>query len=95
MSYYRVTEANLSLKYRVVLFSLLCILIPLLLLIMPVGSHHLQTGRYGHSAALLRDGRVLVVGGSMQLSSHKLDFEDAESTELYDPANDPALGTRK
>src|SRR5919201_4192541 len=42
------------------------------------GIGSLATGRYGHTATVLKDGRVLVTGGT--------DADALASAELYDPA---------
>lgn len=49
----------------------------------PTGS--LRTGRFGHSATLLRDGRVLVAGGASGVSPD-MGIAMLDSVEIYDPA---------
>lgn len=45
--------------------------------------------RYGHTATLLANGHVLVVGGENQHSAYPtLSYETLRSTERYDPANE-------
>ena len=46
-----------------------------------ISTKSMVTGRYGHSATLLRNGSVLVAGGSSGL-------QDLSSTEIYSPASD-------
>ncbi len=48
--------------------------------------------RYRHTAAILSDGKVLVIGG---IPSDSIDDEDAlHSTELYDPSTGRWVATR-
>ena len=50
----------------------------------PTGS--MATSRCGHAAALLPDGRVLIVGGSGEIGGSSGELQDLASAELYDPA---------
>jgi large repetitive protein len=53
----------------------------------PTGS--LSTAREDHTATLLADGRVLVVGGTQ---FNDVDYVDLTSAEVFDPAADGGLG---
>jgi Kelch motif len=51
-------------------------------------AHSLATGRWGHTAVRLHDGRVLVAGGTTVVCDKGCSRSTVATLEIYDPASD-------